>query len=46
MLNLLNELTKLEDYYDLLCYKEAIKEYELNPKTYTLEEVKKELGLE
>ena len=45
MLSLLNELTKLEDYYDLLCYKEAIKEYKLNPKTYTLEEIKKELGL-
>lgn len=38
-------LEKIEDEYDLKCYEEAIKEYEKNPKTYTLEEVKEELGL-
>lgn len=38
-------LEKIEDEYDLECYKKAIKEYRKNPKTYTLEEVKKELGL-
>lgn len=30
---------------DLKIYKNAIKEYKKNPKTYTIEEVKKELGL-
>ena len=39
-------LEKIEDEYDLTCYEKAVEEYELNPKTYTLEEVKKELGLE
>ena len=38
-------IEKIEDEFDLECYKKAIKEYEQNPKTYTLEEVKKELGL-
>jgi len=36
---------KIEDEYDLECYENAIKKYEENPKTYTLDEVKKELGL-
>ena len=36
-------IEKIEDEYDLKAYKEAIKEYEKNPVTYTLEEVKKEL---
>ena len=31
--------------YDLECYKKAITEYKKNPKTYTLDEVKEELGL-
>lgn len=38
-------LEKIEDEYDLKCYEEAIKEYKKNPKTYTLDEAKKELGL-
>lgn len=38
-------LEKIEDEYDLECYKKAVEEYEKNPKTYTLEEVKEELGL-
>ena len=38
-------LEKIEDEYDLKCYEEAMKEYKKNPKTYTLDEVKKELGL-
>ena len=38
-------MEKIEDEYDLDCYKKALKEYEKDPKTYTLEEVKKELGL-
>lgn len=38
-------LEKIEDEYDLKCYKKAIEEYKKNPKTYTLEEAKKELGL-
>ena len=39
-------LEKIEDEYDLTCYEKAVEEYELNPKTYTLEEVKKELDLD
>ena len=38
-------LEKIEDEYDLKSYEKAIKEYNRNPKTYTLDEVKKELGL-
>ena len=38
-------IEKIEDEYDLECYEKEIKEYEGNPKTYTLDEVKKELGL-
>ena len=34
-----------EDNYDLESYKKAMKEYKENPKTYTLEEIKKELDL-
>ena len=35
-------MEKIEDEYDLKCYYKA---YEKNPKTYTMDEVKKELGL-
>ena len=38
-------MEKIEDEYDIQCYEEAMEEYKKNPKTYTLEEVKKELGL-
>lgn len=38
-------LEKIEDEYDLECYKKAIEEYKENPKTYTMDEMKKELGL-
>lgn len=38
-------LEKIEDEYDLECYNKAIEEHKKNPKTYTLEEVKEELGL-
>lgn len=38
-------LEKIENEYDLECYEKAIKEFEKNPKTYTLDEVKKELNL-
>ena len=38
-------LEKIEDEYDLECYKKAIEEYIKNPKTYTMEEVKEELGM-
>ncbi len=34
-----------EDIEDLKDYKEAIEKYKKNPKTYTLDEVKEELGL-
>ena len=38
-------LEKIEDEYDLECYEKAMKEYKNNPKTYTIDEAKKELGL-
>ena len=38
-------LEKIENEYDLKAYNKAIEEYNKNPKTYTLEEVKKELDL-
>ena len=38
-------LEKIEDEYDLECYNKAIKEHKKNPKTYTMKEVKEELGL-
>lgn len=38
-------MEKIEDEYDLSCYEEALKEYEKNPKTYDLDEIKKDLGL-
>ena len=39
-------MEKIEDEYDLECYKKAIAEYKENPKTYTLDEIKKELELD
>ena len=38
-------LEKIENEYDLECYKKAVEEYEKNPKTYTMQEIKEELGL-
>lgn len=38
-------LEKIEDEYDLRVYEEAMEEYKVSPKTYSLEEVEKELGL-
>ena len=38
-------MEKIEDEFDLKSYEKAIKEYKRNPKTYTLDEAKKELGL-
>lgn len=38
-------LEKIEDEYDLECYNKAIEEYKKDPKTYSMEEVKEELGL-
>ena len=39
-------LEKIEDGYDLKAYYEAMKEYKKKPRTYTLDEVKKELNLD
>ena len=36
---------KIEDEFDVALAKEALKEYEKNPKTYSLEEMKELLGL-
>jgi len=38
-------IEKIEDEYDLKCYEQAMEDYKENPTTYTLDEVKKELGL-
>ena len=38
-------IEKIEDEYDLECYYKAMKQYKKNPKTFSLEEVKKELDL-
>ena len=38
-------IEKIEDEIDLSAYNKAIEAYKKNPKTYTLEEVEKELGL-
>ncbi len=38
-------IEKIEDEYDLECYNKAVEEFNKNPKTYTMEEVKEELGL-
>ena len=38
-------IEKIEDEIDLEAYNKAYEEYLKNPKTYTLEEVKKEFGL-
>ncbi len=38
-------LEKIEDEYDLECYNKAMKEYKENPKTYTMNEIKEELGI-
>lgn len=39
-------LEKIDDEIDMKLYAEAIEEYKKDPKTYTLEEVERELGLE
>ena len=36
---------KIEDEYDVVLASEAMREYEMNPKTYSHEEVKKMFGL-
>ena len=38
-------IEKIEDEIDLAAYNKAIEAYRKNPKTYTLDEVEKELGL-
>lgn len=38
-------IEKIEDEIDLDAYNKAIKESKKNPKTYTLDEIEKELGL-
>ncbi len=39
-------LEKIENEFDLESYNQAMKEYKNNPKTYTMEEVKKELEID
>ena len=38
-------IEKIEDEYDLKSYEKAYNKYKKNPKTYTLQEVKEDLGL-
>ncbi len=38
-------MEKIEDEYDIKCAEEALEEFEKDPTTYTLEEVKQHLGL-
>ncbi len=38
-------MEKIEDEYDLAAYNKAMEEYKVNPKTYSLDEVERELGL-
>ena len=38
-------LEKIEDEYDLECYKKAMKEYKKNPNSYTIDDVKNKLEL-
>ena len=38
-------MEKIEDEYDIALADAALREYEKNPKTYTLKELMKELGL-
>lgn len=38
-------LEKIEDEHDLQLYQEALDEYLVKPKSYSLDEVEKELGL-
>lgn len=39
-------LEKIEDEYDLALYYEALAEYEKNPVSYSLDEVRQRLGLD
>lgn len=39
-------IEKIENEYDLKCYKKAMEEHKKNPKTYTMEEIKEELELQ
>ena len=38
-------LERIEDDFDMKCYEKAMQEYRKDPKTYTRDEVEKELGL-
>jgi hypothetical protein len=39
-------IERIEDEYDLKAYEKAIAEYRINPVTYSLDEVEKDLGLQ
>lgn len=41
----LKTLKKIEDEQDIIAYEKAVKEYEKNPKSYSLEEVETILGI-
>lgn len=38
-------LERIEDEYDLKAYEKAMEEFKKNPATYSLDDIKKELGL-
>jgi hypothetical protein len=39
-------IERIEDEYDLKAYEKAMAEYKVNPVTYSLDEVERELGLQ
>lgn len=39
-------MSRIEDEYDLKAYEKAMAEYRVNPVTYSLDEVEKDLGLQ
>ena len=42
----IKSMEKIEDEYDLQCYEKAMKLYKEDDKTFTLDEVERELGLD
>jgi len=39
-------MERIEDEYDLQAFEQAMQDFKANPQTYTLTEIKKELGLQ
>lgn len=39
-------IERIEDEYDLQAFEQAMQDFKANPQTYTLAEIKKEMGLQ